>query len=649
VNIFPIGTQIHNFIPDARDASTIYVSTYKGVFKSTKEDKCWLPVWLAPSKVEKSIIRFDPLSIGVIYIGTSTGVLLRSGDTGKTWEDITGILKGSINDIAIHPSSPEVIYVASGKGMFKTLNGAKSWGKIWAGNTSQLFLNLESPQEVYAIREHVQGSSFWYSKDDGANFVDITPKSIATRVDGPFGEETRTIEFRGLSYASLNPHDPGQLFASAYARYGGIYQYHFLMKSSDKGQSWEALMHRTAVSALAFAPHDAKVIYAAVADRILKSKDGGKRWTDLSTPYSQYFEDIVKLGSKKDEPYVKTSSIMAPYSDTLYVASNYSVYKTINEGQFWKPKSFGLPVEVRKREILGIDAHKKSIYIGDGLGRYGYWESRDEGFTWKWHSSPDKKSSSMVRQLVLTPGQTDYFVCKKGVFRRTPENESSPLNVPFPSHYSLDRLYTSPLAPKHLYAVGNAWAKNTMVLKSEDSGFSWMEIDWKKWIPPKLSKWGRWHKATLLAVDPQNPKTVYITVGAESRSKSAFLKTTDGGDNWVNIRKTNIVPESLVIDPTNSNIVYLRDNYRLFRSDDGGKTLEPIAPESRYIHDIAIDAINTKTLYLAADEGVYRSSDSGGKWELLDLGLLDTKVRRVWASSHFILAEGSNGIYKLVE
>jgi len=102
-----------------------------------------------------------------------TANLLRTKDSGKSWEDITGVLKkGVIEDIAIDPKSPEIIYVASTQGLFKTLNGGKSWGKIWDKGLSRVFLNPESPNEVYVM---IREGDLYYSKDGGVNFNNITP------------------------------------------------------------------------------------------------------------------------------------------------------------------------------------------------------------------------------------------------------------------------------------------------------------------------------------------------------------------------------------------------------------------------------------------------------------------------------------------
>jgi photosystem II stability/assembly factor-like uncharacterized protein len=676
VNIFPVGSEVHNLLVDPRDPTSIYASTYKGLFKSTNSGKLWVPFWVAPSEVGEINVRFDPADVNTIYLGTFAGerfgsyvgALLRSKDGGKTWEDITGVVKGGIHDLAIHPTSPEIIYVASEGGLFKTLNGGKSWGSL-RHTGDQVFLNPGSPEEVYA-------GGLYYSKDGGDNFDCISPKSIVTPVRDAFGgEKTREVEVGGVSYASLNPHNPHELFASAHATWGGVYTYTFLVKSTDRGRSWRTLLDKAAVKALAFHPNDRDVIYAVVegekkeaqGDKILKSVDGGRNWIRLSSPYSLQIGGNGRLHQPPDEAAVNVSDMAMPFADTLYAATDYGIYRSTNDGKSWEPASFGLPVRIGRRKVLCVEPTEQPVvYVADELGEQcGYWVSHDEGLTWKWHFGPDKEGkysvSSSVKQLVTTRDGTKYIVCQRGVFKLTPDGKRSALRIPFAPRdratYSCSAIF--PFDAKILYAVGNAWASNTVLLKSEDGGFSWIEIDWKAGARPRGSGRGRWYEMTLLGVGPQSPDTLYITVGAED-DRSATLKSVDGGKSWVDISNgLRSPPDSIVIDGLDSNVIYAHSHYDLLRSDDGGQTWKSIGPSVEHISidNIAVDDSNSKVLYVATNEGIYRSSDSGKTWQLLNRGLLEVHelpgltlatVKRIVTSSSIVLAEGANGIYRLM-
>jgi photosystem II stability/assembly factor-like uncharacterized protein len=95
-----------------------------------------------------------------------------------------------------------------------------------------------------------------------------------------------------------------------------------------------------------------------------------------------------------------------------------------------------------------------------------------------------------------------------------------------------------------------------------------------------------------LAIDQQNPKTVYVGTGESNMRNTVSIgdglyKTTDGGDNWTKIGGLDSTEHisKIIVDPKNSNTVYVSvpgplwsdSKHRgLYRSNDGGKTFDKI-------------------------------------------------------------------------
>jgi HYDIN/CFA65/VesB-like, Ig-like domain len=151
---------------------------------------------------------------------------------------------------------------------------------------------------------------------------------------------------------------------------------------------------------------------------------------------------------------------------------------------------------------------------------------------------------------------------------------------------------------------------------------------------------------SALAIDPNNTNVVYVgsstavnnTTGAQGAALNTtigILKTTDGGGSWINLGSgfpagntgnasqfvnTNIY--AIVVDPANSNIVYLAGNLGLWTSVDGGKNwtrgtngnlgtaeslaLDPSSPPGNRVLFAGVNGV-----------GVLRSNDGGGSWTLL--------------------------------
>src|SRR5213075_2103314 len=80
-----------------------------------------------------------PSQPNVFYIGVNNGGVWETNDAGRTWQPIFDDQPtGSIGDIAIAPSNPNVIYVGSGEGlqrpdlstgdgMYKSVDGGMTW------------------------------------------------------------------------------------------------------------------------------------------------------------------------------------------------------------------------------------------------------------------------------------------------------------------------------------------------------------------------------------------------------------------------------------------------------------------------------------------------------------------------------------------
>ena len=140
-------------------------------------------------------------------------------------------------------------------------------------------------------------------------------------------------------------------------------------------------------------------------------------------------------------------------------------------------------------------------------------------------------------------------------------------------------------------------------------------------------------RVTALAVHPDFPEIIYA--GA---ALGGVLKSTDGGDTWTPI--SDAVPSlsvgDLAIDPNNPNTIFLGtgeanssgDSYAgtgIYRSTDGGASWEHVGlPNSHHIGKIAIDPTNSNRIFAAAtgklfatnpERGIYRSTDGGDLWD----------------------------------
>ncbi|HEY9229330.1 MAG TPA: glycosyl hydrolase, partial [Gemmatimonadaceae bacterium] len=265
---------------------TFYMAAASGgVFKTTNSGQTWLPVTDGQMPVASvgsiAVAESDP---NVVYVGTgsdglrsnvSTGRgVYKSTDAGKTWSFIGLYETGQIGAVRIHPTNPNIAWVAavgnafkknSERGIFKTVDGGKTWKKTLflsdSVGASDLEVNPADPNIVYAwmaraerkpwtIISGAREGGFYKSTDGGDTFTKIST-----------GLPNDLVGKGNLAVTAANPN---RIFALIEAKPGaGFY------RSDDAGQSWK-LMNSNAqmiyrpfyYTSLAADPTNADVAYA---------------------------------------------------------------------------------------------------------------------------------------------------------------------------------------------------------------------------------------------------------------------------------------------------------------------------------------------------------------------------------------------------
>ncbi len=156
-----------------------------------------------------------------------------------------------------------------------------------------------------------------------------------------------------------------------------------------------------------------------------------------------------------------------------------------------------------------------------------------------------------------------------------------------------------------------------------------------------------------IAVDPNNPETVWVGTGENNSSRSSYggmgvYRSDDGGQDWsyMGLGDTDRIGR-ILIDPSDSNTIYVAALGKLytpggqrgiFRSSDGGKSWQQVFKGGDWtgVIDLVFKPGDTKTLYAAAWErkrrpwdfteggpgsAIYKSTDGGDNWTKLEGGL----------------------------
>lgn len=191
-----------------------------------------------------------------------------------------------------------------------------------------------------------------------------------------------------------------------------------------------------------------------------------------------------------------------------------------------------------------------------------------------------------------------------------------------------------------------------------------------------------WQRVNALAIDPKDPRILYLDMVTENRGGGLF-KSTDGGSTWQALPRkaggpgSNGIEDSpgmvltLVVSPLKPGTLFAGTFSGLFKSTNRG--LEWAAMEVGKVDQarrdsrplavsvLLFDPKNSTTLYAGTEEGVFRSTDEGLHWTPLPAGPVVTEFGMDAAElevsalvadptrSGTLYAVGQAGIYKTVD
>jgi photosystem II stability/assembly factor-like uncharacterized protein len=247
---------------------------------------------------------------------------------------------------------------------------------------------------------------------------------------------------------------------------------------------------------------------------------------------------------------------------------------------------------------------------------------------------------SSVRVLVGT---------RKGAFVLTSDGKRDKWDVSGP-HFAGWEMYHvkgSPADPSRLYASQSTSWFGQLIQRSNDGGKTWEPVG-NKFVydgVPGTHQWydgtpHPWEFARVWHLEPSHtdPDTVYAGI-----QDAALFKTTDGGQNWTELsglREHGTGPSwqpgagglclhTILIDPKNPDRIFVAISAAgAFRTDDGGKTWQPInkglksegipnptAEVGHCVHRIAMHRSRPDVLFMQKHWDVMRSDNGGDSWK----------------------------------
>ncbi len=153
---------------------TIYAATRSGgLWKTSNNGITWTPISDSVEVAAVGAVSLAPSNPDIVWMGTGDQANARSSysgkgvfksiDAGKTWQMMGLPDSHHIARILVHPTDPNVVYVAAmghlfsrnaERGVFRTRDGGKTWDKVLyvddGTGATDLVMNRQAPNTLYA-------------------------------------------------------------------------------------------------------------------------------------------------------------------------------------------------------------------------------------------------------------------------------------------------------------------------------------------------------------------------------------------------------------------------------------------------------------------------------------------------------------------
>ena len=165
-----------------------------------------------------TVVTGVPSQPNTFYMGVASGGLFRTTDGGESWVPITDgkVPLGSIGDIAVADTDPNIIYlgtgsdgvrsnVSTGRGVYKTTDGGESWE----------FAGLYDVGQIGRVRVHPSNPDIVWVAAYGDIFKPNPERGVYKTTDG--GRTWRNTLFvsdsTGAMDVDLQPGNPDVVYA----------------------------------------------------------------------------------------------------------------------------------------------------------------------------------------------------------------------------------------------------------------------------------------------------------------------------------------------------------------------------------------------------------------------------------------------------
>ena len=673
----------HDIAYDPNSPDTLYIANRGGVFKTVDGGEHWVskrngfpPVDDYVLTASISDIEIDPNDSSVIYAGVGVpetgynlssfhwqslvekGTIYKSTDYGENWTRIynTGIdTTAMIYSIAVDPSNAAIVYAATSKGVYKSVDAGGNWTLRNSGLPHQLamklLINPTNTQILYVTMWSEPGNTTW----QGGVYKSTNGGTSWTEINTGLPQETGNVSGLTCNYPDLvmDKNNPDILYVGniPWTPDPGVY------KTINGGANWEWVSrpespnqnmdigwiteHSISGSCIGIDPVDSNNLFFGSSTHLFKTTDAGTSWTSA---YTHRTPNGYWQGAGFETTVVDAIAVDPNSSSNVYVGYwDIGFLKSIDGGFSFKKATEGMFYDANTFDII-VDPDNSDIIYATG----GWWEenkgsvykSNDKAATWTainiglpdaqvWSIAIDKNTPISARTLYAASYENGIYKSTNSGTSWTAINNGLGVS----GNLQVRKIYVDPNDSNILYAgieakqIENGGNNSTIqggLFKSVNAGASWSRIDSTL---PQISVWD-------IVVVPGNSQIIYTAVSNDydhtlgQDFDGGVYKSTDGGNTWAVASSGmgngyNLEVTSINISPTDVNILYATtsdapyhdvcNGRGIFKSVDAGATWQSINDGLgvQYYDSFCIDPSNPRIIFAGSNgNGLYKGYDA---------------------------------------
>jgi len=547
-------------------------------------------------------VQFDPSVKNRVYLTSDVSGLWQSNNLGNTWTAIDQGLGGlMVSQLAIAPNNSNVLYATTNSGVYYSLNTGQSWN---ASNTANNQITFIRPNNYRSL-----------TIDPGnAAHVCIGTQSGQVYCSSNYGQSWQNIPLPASASSSQGQPIPAVFFIEKAANDLVVCLTQEVLDYNFSSGRWTTLGQ---FSNITDAMEDTwlNLIYVVSQNGVAYMQDYVPgTWVNLApVPASYgipYRIDVSHPSSTTNQVYISwwnagtyTGGVLMYQPQWLTwfdLDSNFYADQLSDPTRLWASIS-------TVQESLKTDPDDPNVLFR--TDNWGVWRSDYAGFSWneKIIGAPDAVASDVA---VTANGNIYVGSMDNGLVKST--NGGQSYTSIFPTVYANNtagNVWRVAVIGNRIVATSSPWNENiNQVIVSENGGLTFQLVSSGLPNPPPTvnTMWGTGYPKAL-AVDPNNPQTIYL--GIDGDNGGGLFVSYNGGYNWSltpGQPGSKRVYHGLAVDPANSNNIVWGasgNNGGVYVSKDKGNTFNYAETSMQWVFNLAIDP--TGIIYAGGNQGAY--------------------------------------------